>query len=110
VITEHSVDLDWLAGNPRWWTITNPQGSREVVRAVFTKGQHYPGTDPDAPDEMVIYAILKPGQYQYPPLVVATLKMGTDGWDDIAKNGGAVVLYDSDYGRKLELMLVGWKG
>ena len=69
-ITEHPVEME-LWGSPRWWTVTNDEGSREIVRVVLKKGQHYSlnGVDPDAPEEGVLFALLPVGEYQWPPLV-----------------------------------------
>jgi len=103
-IRENKVEMP-LAGSPRWWTITNRNGVREVVRVVFEKGKHY--HDDEAPDEMVLFAVLRPEQFKWPPLVCAALRMGTEGWKSIEKDGGEVVPYPTERGRKLELMLVG---
>lgn len=108
MIKEHEVEIK-LAGSPRWWTVTNNKGTREVVRVVLERGRHYDKEqqDPEAPDEMVIFALLKEGQFAFPPLVVAALRMGEAGWKDIEEKGGSVVLYPTKLGKKLEFMLVG---
>ena len=107
MIREHEVQIP-LAGNPRWWTVTNPNGSREIVRVVLEKGRHYSlnGADPDAPDEAVVFVLLPKGEYKWPPLVVAALRMGKEGWDSIKEKGGRIVIYPEALARKLELMLV----
>lgn len=105
-IRENKVEME-LAGSPRWWTVTNHKGTREVVRVVFEKGKHFHTDDPEAPDEMVIFAVLQPDQFKWPPLVCAALRMGMEGWDRIEEGGGEVVPYPTERGRKLELMLVG---
>lgn len=104
---EHEVEIS-LVGNPRWWTVTNHKGSREVVRVVFEKGKHYAldGADPDAPPEMVIFVLLPPGLYAFPPMVAAMLRLGDKAWKDIEEKGGQVVPYPTKLGKKLELMLV----
>ena len=96
-----------LVGKPRWWTVTNRKGSKEVVRVLFQKRVHY--QEEEAPEEMLLFVLLDPSHFKWPPLVVAALRMGTPGWDDIQKKGAKIVTYDSELGRKLELMLM-WKG
>ena len=104
-IVEHKVDMK-LAGSPRWWTLTHKDGVvREVVRVILKKGVHY--HDPEGPREMLLFALLKVGQYAWPPLVCAALKMGTQGWDNIQEKGGQVVLYEEKAGKVLEMMLGG---
>jgi len=106
VIVEHPVEME-LVGSPRWWTVSNQKGSWEVVRVLFQKGTHY--FDEEAPEEMLIFAMLKPDHMKWPPLIVAAIRMGEMGWDDIRERGGKIVIYDEPLGRKLELMLM-WKG
>lgn len=112
---EHKIDMK-LAGSPRWWTITNHKGTWEVVRVVFDRATYFPNAkpsepgDPPVPEEMLIFALLPPGMMMWPPLIVASLRMGTEGWDDIKQKGGRIVLYEEPLGKKLELNLVGWNG
>jgi hypothetical protein len=105
-IRENEIEME-LVGSPRWWTITNSKGTREVVRVIFEKGKHYDSSHPEAPDEMVLFAILQPDHFKWPPLVTAALRMGSEAWKEIEERGGEIVPYPTERGRKLELMLVG---
>lgn len=110
-IVEHAVEMT-LPGNPRWWTVTNHKGAREVVRVVFDRETYFPNAkdaepgDPPVPDEMLIYVLMPEGLYAWPPLCSATLRMGTPGWKDLQDKGAQIVVYEEPLGKKLELMLV----
>ncbi len=100
---EHKVEMA-LVGSPRWWTITNNDGTLEVVRVVFRNGVHY--HDAELSQELVVFALLKPGHYAFPPLVCGALKMGTVGWASVKEGGGRIATYEEPLGKKLEFMLV----
>lgn len=104
MIRENKVGVD-LPGSPRWWTVRNGKGSREVVRACFERGRDYHGDD--KPAELLLFVLLPTGAYAFPPLLVAALKMGGMGLDSLKDQGAEVWPYDSGMGRKLELMLCG---
>lgn len=111
-IIENKVEMA-LAGDPKWWTITNHKGSREVVRVVFEREKYFPNVKPEegmppAPEEMLIFVLMPTGIYKWPPLVCAALRMGTVGWDDLRRKGARIVLYEEPLGKKLELMLMAW--
>lgn len=109
---EHEVKMK-LPGNPRWWTLTTPKGTLEVVRVVFDRKTYFPTAptdDPRIPSEMVIFALLQPGQFAFPALVSSILRTGTPGMASIRAGGGKIALYEEPLGKKLELMLVGFGG
>lgn len=106
MITEHAVQMS-LRGRPRWWTVTNANGSREVVRVMLKAGDDYSAETEGAPPLMVLFALLAPGQFKWPPLAAAALCMGSVGWEEIRNSGGRVVLFEEPLGQRLEEMLVG---
>lgn len=114
-IVERDVELDWLAGSPRWWTVTNDRGTREVVRAEFSRAEYFPNAKPEdfpdgrVPDEVILYILLSPGQYKHPPLAAVSCRMGIEAFKMIEEGGGEVVFPGNARWNKLELMLVGWK-
>lgn len=120
MITEHAVDMP-LAGKPRWWTVTNENGAREVVRVECDRATYFPNATPDMfpaelfprgmPPDVVVFVLLKPGQFKWPPLAAASLRLGRAGLDRLVEGGARLVVEweRSDLWRKLELMLAGWK-
>ena len=106
MITEHDVKMR-LRGRPRWWTISNANGSREVIRVTLKASEDYAEDAQGAPSSMILFAILPTGQFKWPPLACAALAMGTTGWESIKAKGGRVVLWEEPFGRRLEDRLVG---
>ena len=113
MIVEHPVDATIrLAGSPRWWTVTNHRGRVEVVRAVFDRETYFPDAEPDPrlgelPPAIIFYVVLQPDQYNWPPLCVAALRMGTEGLDHLKKSGAEIYSHDHPKAQKLEKLLVG---
>ena len=111
-VVEHQVDVP-LRGTPRWWTVTNPQGSREVVRVVLTVGKDLkaetarrlcpPGHE--VRTKYVVYAVLKTGQFAWPPLAGPALVMGRMGWQSLEEGGAKVAIAPSVLGQKLAKIL-----
>jgi len=100
IVREHPVELDWLAGSPRWWTVTVHKKTWELVRVDYSS---------QVPDAWPLYVFLPPGSFAHPPLVAPVFKMGEIGFEHVKKLGGKVIHYPTLAGKALELQLLGWK-
>jgi len=104
-ITENKVEETGftVAGKPRWWTIRNKKGAREVVWMDLTGDEKSQG-HLLAP---VLFAELPMGHMVYPPFIVVTLRMGPAACLDLLDKGGKVHFRGTDKYRKLhELCLM----
>ena len=100
IIREHPVELDWLAGKPRWWTVRIKGRQMELVRVDLSA---------ESPDAWPLYIFLPPGAFTHPPLVAPMFRLGEQAFDEVKRLGGKVLHYPTPAGKALELKLMGWK-
>lgn len=97
-ITPHEVGMS-LAGKPKWWTVDTGNQKLEVVRV------HY-----DTPNaDILFYVVMPQGIYAWPPLVAPSFKLGPQAWDKLEADGGRFFPYETELGKKFELLFNGSK-
>lgn len=104
MIVENEIGMS-LPGEPRWWTVSNAKGSREVVRVAFDR-RHF-NVDEAPADELIVYVVFPTGTWAFPPLVAGMLQGGSGAWKALREESGVrITINDEPLAQKLELMLM----
>ena len=103
-----------LRGRPRWWTLTNKAGTREIVRLevdidlegetakeLIARGHH-------VFTPMPVWIIIPPGLVKWPPISAVGWFLGSTAHEEMGRSGMKIFHWGTKTALKLEESLVGY--